>query len=512
MKAEEIYGYEFEDGKELHARTLNDICEALENISPYIAVTYDELVTLVNDSKLIPGRIYRITDFVTTVANDSKARSVQEYQRDNGLPIQQFDILVTADSTSTLNENAKAIQHEDDNTYFSNSELSSWELKYSLENDDTRFAWADTTNGKGVIYYMKDEWNNECPYDFKNIQFKRYAITGVEATGVTSDMLTELRNTFVYNNNGGRCFATKDVYGNLIPQDISYTGGLGGTSVETSIHWNIDEATFKWYYTFNGEKKDSQDGPIELYDVTTNKFVLTPECIQWLEDNDSGTNISDNCYNNVIEPRTWEYFEDDGYYKGRIVLNNIVFLNGVSYCYYLTEDEYWEHSTVYCYGNVFGVECRNNTFGNDIYNNTFGNDIYNNTFGNSVDNNTFGNSVYYNTFGNDIYHNTFGNNIWYNTFSNGVGSNTFGNDVGANTFGNEFTYNTVGEDITWLNFVTNYPNGQLYHLNITNGCKSDSQIDIPVGIATSADYCQFIGLKSSGDTFDSRFTIKNMFD
>lgn len=29
------------------------------------------------------------------------------------------------------------------------------------------------SGGKGVIYYMKDEWNNECPYDFKNIQFKR---------------------------------------------------------------------------------------------------------------------------------------------------------------------------------------------------------------------------------------------------------------------------------------------------------------------------------------------------
>jgi hypothetical protein len=28
-------------------------------------------------------------------------------------------------------------------------------------------------SGKGIIYYMKDEYNNECPYDFKNIQFIR---------------------------------------------------------------------------------------------------------------------------------------------------------------------------------------------------------------------------------------------------------------------------------------------------------------------------------------------------
>jgi hypothetical protein len=46
---------------------------------------------------------------------------------------------------------------------------SAWELKYCLDNDTTRFAWADEENGKGVIYYMKDEKNNECPYDFKNI-------------------------------------------------------------------------------------------------------------------------------------------------------------------------------------------------------------------------------------------------------------------------------------------------------------------------------------------------------
>lgn len=30
----------------------------------------------------------------------------------------------------------------------------------------------DGQEGKGVIYYMKDEHNNECPYDFKNIQFR----------------------------------------------------------------------------------------------------------------------------------------------------------------------------------------------------------------------------------------------------------------------------------------------------------------------------------------------------
>jgi hypothetical protein len=29
------------------------------------------------------------------------------------------------------------------------------------------------TEGRGVIYYMKDEHGNECPYDFKNILILR---------------------------------------------------------------------------------------------------------------------------------------------------------------------------------------------------------------------------------------------------------------------------------------------------------------------------------------------------
>ena len=29
-------------------------------------------------------------------------------------------------------------------------------------------------SNQGVIYYMKDEFNNEAPYDFKNIQFYEF--------------------------------------------------------------------------------------------------------------------------------------------------------------------------------------------------------------------------------------------------------------------------------------------------------------------------------------------------
>lgn len=126
-----------------------------------IPITYSDLVALRDSSSLVPGARYRITDYQCT--------TVQENTQSAG---HQFDIIVEADSASTLNENAKAAIHDGD-TYFASNNLAAWNLKYCIDNDTNRFAWADTTNGKGVIYWMKDEFDNECPYDFKNIQFKR---------------------------------------------------------------------------------------------------------------------------------------------------------------------------------------------------------------------------------------------------------------------------------------------------------------------------------------------------
>ena len=130
--------------------------------TPMINTTWSELKALRDGGNLVKGMQYRITDFVTTTI-----------QADTQSAGHAFDLIVSADSESVLNENARAIQHEGD-TYFASSNLSAWKLKYCLDNDTTRFDWADTTNGKGVIYRMIDERENDLPYDFKNIQFKRY--------------------------------------------------------------------------------------------------------------------------------------------------------------------------------------------------------------------------------------------------------------------------------------------------------------------------------------------------
>ena len=126
-----------------------------------INITYAELKALRDAGNLISGAYYRITDYHFT-------SSVADIQDAN----HPFDLIVHAVGQDTLSEEASACVHDGD-TYFTGAEadLAKWKILYCLENDASRFAWADTENGKGVIYRMIDEHENEAPYDFKNAYF-----------------------------------------------------------------------------------------------------------------------------------------------------------------------------------------------------------------------------------------------------------------------------------------------------------------------------------------------------
>lgn len=165
-----------------------------------VSVKYAELTAMIASNELIPGCQYRITDYVATTNKDSmyavskktlkrrqllKAINVSDSAAEFDIDAivyrsanKQFDIIVTADDNHTLNENARCIKHEFDDSeidIFEGCKLESWQIKYSIYNDTMRFAWADDTqHGKGVIYQMKDEYGNEAPYDFKGILFGIY--------------------------------------------------------------------------------------------------------------------------------------------------------------------------------------------------------------------------------------------------------------------------------------------------------------------------------------------------
>ncbi len=346
------------------------------NRSPIIKTTHDNLKTLKANAELIPGMQYRITDYTCTTTQ-SETRSAGHI----------FDIIVTADNEDTLNENARACLHEGD-TYFANSKLEAWELKYSLDNDATRFAWADPTNGKGVIYWMKDEFNNECPYDFKNIQFKRYACTLKVEYECFDDSIFGLYSYF-------------------------------GTTLYVPEIFTMNNTDSIWVYTFH-DAVNNVDGTVVDNNIVDNYAEVR------------------RVYNNVIKEYVVSYIVDDNTKVYSVSqLNDIVFYTKIY------DDESTNHPI---HSNLFGDNCHTMTFSKKCDSNTFGNDCYSNIFGNDCNFNTFGDGCYFNTFGNDCDSNTFGNGCYSNIFDNNCYSNTFDNNCVSNSLGSYCHFNTFGSN------------------------------------------------------------------
>lgn len=138
-------------------------------------VTYAQLKNLRDTDALVPGKFYRMTDFVTTTSTLTSALPAVGFKYKSAM--HPFDLVLLAVSKNELDHRAIAILSDDDNSdYFKNCDLLKWQIWYDIENNTNRYGWAwndDTGAGKGVIYRMIDEHGNDCPYDFKNILFVR---------------------------------------------------------------------------------------------------------------------------------------------------------------------------------------------------------------------------------------------------------------------------------------------------------------------------------------------------
>lgn len=377
----------------------------------YEEITYSALKQKRDNSQLIKGKMYRITDYqCTTTQFDTQSAN------------HQFDIIVVATEKNVLNENAKAVQHDGD-TYFSDSDLNAWEIKYCLDNDLSRFAWADSENGKGVIFYMKDEFNNECPYDFKNIQFKRYKISADNSrNSVLSDLV-------------GQYLGFKNAY----------------------LH-NLSRASndFIWCYTFTKYKEDFSG----ILDTSLN--IIPSVSI-------SLSSVSFRCERNIIKELTVVSSNDDDDAVFKQCLNDIClshFYDDKTYysSYGEPYDNFFGGNCRYislisanrnCFGNrcveicaskfennTLGDGCESNSFGNNCRKNIFGKDVASTDFGNECTTNSLGDGSYGNNFGKTSFRNTLGKSCISNTFGTNCHSNTLGIACNNNTLGNYCAYNT----------------------------------------------------------------------
>ena len=336
-------------------------------------VTYEELVELRSTSSLIPGMQYRITDYETITIQDNTDSANH-----------QFDIIVTADSANTLNENARACLHSGD-TYFSTAgaKLEAWKLKYCLDNDMTKFAWIDPNYGKGVIYYMKDEWDNECPYDFKNILFKRFKITDSPKSTTLVGLYTK--------------------YG----------------PINTGVV--IDATTTYWCYTFS--MINLIDNVIDDVSVYQKKYLSDSQ------------NPYDLTYGNVLG----KYIRDR-FGNTVMLLPDNVMVTDTTIC-----DISYEGGGFHGYSsNTIKDGCLNITLGHGCRSNTLGNGCEAITFGNNCTGNILGTRFNFGIFGNGCEYNTFGGSCWWICFESDCEYNTFGSDCRRIDLQKQFTrYITV---------------------------------------------------------------------
>lgn len=158
-------------------------------------ILYSDLVALKNANLLIPGMKYRIINYVTTTS--------QTNTKSEG---KLFDVIVTALTKNTLDENASCCTTNRLNQNVSSIEASywhpeKWTIKYSLTGI-SKYTWStsSTSGFTGLIYYMKDEYDNESYFDFKNIKFtnfyyvKKEISTAAQVEGWTNTVFTTMCN------------------------------------------------------------------------------------------------------------------------------------------------------------------------------------------------------------------------------------------------------------------------------------------------------------------------------
>lgn len=340
------------------------------------------------------------------------------------------------------------------------------------------------TEGKGVIYYMKDEYNNEAPYDFKNIQFKREL--SIDDDDVEALDFDEGISTWCYT--------------------------FGG-KVDRSIR-QADLHTYN-----NNSIGNLYTGCDEAFGLPDNVFLGGSDCMsKWnrLGNNCYGNTfgvgchsniLGDNCHNNIFETSCFDNTFENG------CIDNILGNDCVSNTFGDT-----------CSYNIFGAECMLITFGNNCSDNTFGincnhinfgddctdNSLEKNStnisFGNWCTNNTLKSSYYdpceYITFGNKCSNNTLEVN-WHVTFGNECNNNNLDLESCDVFFGNNCSYNTTAFPSSRIYMCDNatYNSIPMYSGNIHIGrnCSYIKFYDEEYDNIIIEDFINYVTIKWSND-------------
>lgn len=489
-----------------------DDCECPDGGGPAIrSVTWAQLKALRDGSDLVPGTQYRIIDYECTTT-----------QAGTTVGPHPFDLIVTADSESTLNENARAIKRKSDSYYTAaGAELDAWEIKYSLDNDTSRFAWADPVNGTGVIYFMKDEHGNEAPYDFKQIMFARYQVQYAYGHGgpidswatptmaavfpeeepLELDQIPTYFYTFSFEDNGvitdNSVTQEADCFENIIRAQHPEVGQWEfGTEelpdvvfIETTL-WRTPYNTARHGTTQNTLGAGCHDLTFSAstHNNTLGENVRSSMFMSQFVDN----TIGDYCYglflghtsnDNVIGASSHSFIWD-GYHISNVTgpwCANIYLAPACSNNTFDSNCAYIELGG-YSGSNMFHSDCWYIEVPGTASHNNFGLDCYRITSASGLANITFGSDCSYIDLGIGVRECSFGNDCDYIELQDGIIHSTFEDGV------RYVRVNTAGTG--WSHHVQNY-----YFLTGTQGEINDY---IEINGVLDNNFTTYVGRKSDG--------------
>lgn len=413
--------------------------------SAVLDVTYSELVYMIDEGELTPGKFYKITDFRTCYDQPDYDYNGTEILIGNYKQASVSPIIVFAISSNSLSSDAYQVEYPKDN------------IKY-----DVSFSQTEVTGGTayGRIVYRKDIQGNAFDYDFREVLFKRYD-----------------------------AYFSEQVYEGTISIDFSLLGVNFGDV--TGVGTNFNNFTTG---SVVGVLNTNTDYIVNYYEIISieddTNMVVTGNVINTI----NNTRLLDA---NLLTEVSW---------KQNNILSNtgsseFRTFGNIDRCFSNTSTNTaaytsWEESTFLLPNNVF----KGNN--NDYKDNLFGHDFRNNTFNTSCDSNRIGGSFYNNIIDNDFDNNIINDDFYDNIIDcdfqrNMINGEFYNNHLGDDdnedfdyniiqgsfynnfyTGDNDFEYNLIKGDfnnnIILGGFSKNTLNG--FYENTTEATFSDNQV------------------------------------
>jgi hypothetical protein len=458
----------------LYVNADNSIIEL--SVNEQEQITYNNLLSKVKTNKLEIGKKYLITDYQTIykqpVTDLVITNTVVE------------PLIVKAMSTGSLAPFAFSKTHPKDILY------------YDINNNQKLYEWA-VPNGKGVIYRRIDQYENDLPYDFKVVKFRRWAVDyantpafNPSTAGYNLGDIVKFNNdnllylcTKTYTttlttpvNNENWCTILNNVAGS---EKIYYSivnTGISITFQQKTFKIPVDANDYKDYYTFHNDTKNTEftlDGRVfnnsikpyissmDTRNLNNSVFISCPGQIPHFNNNIIGADS----YNNTI--KTTQYFDKNNignnfhdniildHFRGNVIQNDF-------------------------HKNLIGVNFHTNVVENFFRFNTISDNFSCNTVEAFFNQNLVQQSFYYNNIGVYFERNNTGGVTTYNVFGNNINNNVFGRDFNFNNIGhsfnnctiskNGFAYNNVDINVSYRNLTTiSEIFGKTYPHTITKG-------------------------------------------